>query len=143
MSLNRFWLAVLLFAPAALAQQWEAGGLGGFGITRDTTITNATGSASAGFKNGPLFGAFAGSNDYRYLGGEVSYLYRQSDAKLSSAAREVPFGGHTQFLDFRFLVHLQAEKRVCVRFWRSGAGLLSIRGQARRTQRSRSTTLGP
>jgi hypothetical protein len=91
--------------PLAFAQNWEAGGLGGFGFTRETTVTRTTGTASTGFKNGVAFGTFGGSNDYNYLAGEASYMYRMSDLKASGGGREVTLAGHMQFLDFRLLVH--------------------------------------
>jgi hypothetical protein len=120
--------AGLLVAPAAMAQEWEAGALGGYAFTKNTTIRNPAGSVSAGFKNGPAFGFFAGSNEYRYLGGEASYLYRQADVKLGGGGSEVSFSGHTQFVDFRFLLHF-AETNARVRpFVAIGGGVAVYSG---------------
>lgn len=97
--------AGLLAAPAALAQEWEAGALGGYAFSPEVTVRSDAGSVSTGFKKGPAFGFFAGSNEHRYLGGEISYLYRGADIKLNGAGSEASFGAQTHFVDFRFLVH--------------------------------------
>ena len=117
-----------LFAPLAAAQQWEAGGIGGFGITSDATVKNGSTSASTGFKPGVLFGAYAGSNDYSRLGGEASYVYRMSDLRVSSGGREVTMTGHTQFLDFRFLVHFSPREARIRPFAAVGGGVAIYSG---------------
>src|SRR3974377_987716 len=120
---NKFAVgAILAFSACAMGQQqWEAGALGGYGITTDVTVTNGANSATTGFKSGPLFGFMAGSNDYRRLGGEASYIYRQSDLKLSGSGHDVNFGGHTHFVDFRFVIHF-ADRENCFRAVVAGGG---------------------
>jgi hypothetical protein len=127
-SLSRICLAAALFASLTAAQTWEAGALGGFGITRDTSVTSAAGSASTGFKNGGTFGVFGGANDYSYIGGEASYLYRLSDLKVSSGGTQVNFAGHTQFLDFRFLVHFASREKRFRPFVAVGGGVAIYSG---------------
>jgi hypothetical protein len=121
-------LTFTLVAPLAVAQEWEVGGLGGVGIVPDTTVKNAAGTASTGFKTGVAFGAFGGSNDYRYLGGEASYIYRESDLRLSNRGTEVTFGGHTQFLDFRLLVHFAPKESRFRPFVAAGGGVAIYSG---------------
>jgi hypothetical protein len=126
--LTQIFLAAAVFASLAAAQTWEAGVLGGFGITPDKSVSTASGSASVGFKNGGTFGIFGGANDYSYIGGEASYLYRLSDLKLSSGGTEVDFAGHTQFLDFRFLVHFAAREKRFRPFVAVGGGVAIYSG---------------
>lgn len=123
MRLNRICLAMALLTPALVAQQWEAGGLGGFGITPEVTAKGPDGSASTGLKNGAMFGAFGGSNDYARLGGEASYIYRVNDLRVSAGGQEVTFAGHTQFLDFRMLVHLSPRESKVRPFVAVGGGV--------------------
>ena len=122
-SLTRIFSAGVLFASLAAAQTWEAGVLGGFGITPSTTVTTADGTASTGLKNGGTFGVYGGANDYSYIGGEASYLYRMSDLKLTSGGTQVDLSGHTQFLDFRFLVHFAAREKRFRPFVAVGGGV--------------------
>ncbi len=126
--LIRVFLAAAVFASLAAAQIWEAGVLGGFGITPDKSVTSADGSATTGLKNGGTFGIFGGANDYKYIGGEASYLYRLSDLKLSSGGTQVDFAGHTQFLDFRFLVHFAAREQRFRPFVAVGGGVAIYSG---------------
>lgn len=123
MKLNYIFGVVALGAPLLCAQQWEAGGLGGFGITPELTAKSADGSASTGLKNGALFGAFGGSNDYGRLGGEASYIYRVSDLKVSSGGQEASFAAHSQFLDFRMLVHFAPRESKVRPFVAVGGGV--------------------
>jgi len=121
--LNRISLIMTLFASVAFAQQWEAGGIGGFGITPDATATGSAGSASIGLKNGGMLGGFAGADDYARLGGEASYLYRFSDLKVSSGGQEVNLAGHSQFVDFRMLVHFAPRESNIRPFVAVGGGV--------------------
>lgn len=125
---TQIFLASALFASIAAAQTWEAGVLGGFGVTPDKSVSSAAGSASTGFKNGGTFGIFGGANDYSYIGGEASYLYRLSDLKVSSGGTQVDFAGHTQFLDFRFLVHFAAREKRFRPFVAVGGGVAIYSG---------------
>jgi hypothetical protein len=103
----RATLITLSMAASAFTQhQWEAGALGGYSITRNVSISNSSrSSVSTGFENGPVWGFVAGSNDYRFLGGEASYLYSGSGIKVDGAGQKVRFGAETHFVDFRLLLH--------------------------------------
>jgi hypothetical protein len=127
-SVNRVCWAAGFFASLVAAQTWEAGGLGGFGITPSTSVTSPDGSASTGLKNGGSFGVFGGANDYSYIGGEASYLYRMSDLKVTSGGTEVDLTGHTQFLDFRFLVHFAVREKRFRPFVAVGGGVAIYSG---------------
>lgn len=127
-SVTRVCWAAGFFASLVAAQTWEAGGLGGFGITPSTSVTSPDGSASTGLKNGGSFGVFGGANDYSYIGGEASYLYRMSDLKVTSGGTEVDLTGHTQFLDFRFLVHFAVREKRFRPFVAVGGGVAIYSG---------------
>lgn len=126
---NRFAVgAALAFSCCATAQVWEMGALGGYGFTDNVTVKNGTNSATAGLKSGPMFGFVAGSNDYNRFAGEASYIYRYSDLKLSGAGSDVSFGGHTQFVDFRFLVHFADREQRLRPFVAIGGGVAVYTG---------------
>jgi hypothetical protein len=118
----------LLTAPAGLAQDWEAGALGGYSFTPEVTVQNTAGSVSTGFKHSPLFGFFAGATEHRYLGGEASYLYRLGDIKANSGGQEVSFGAQTHFVDFRFLVHFATTEASVRPFVAIGGGVAVYSG---------------
>jgi hypothetical protein len=113
--------SAILIAPSVSAQDlWEMGALGGYVFDRNVTITNSTGqSASTRFNNGAVWGFVAGANEYKYLGGEASYLFRGSDIKASSGGTNVTFGAHTHFVDFQ---------AVCGRLSPWVAASLSMKG---------------
>jgi hypothetical protein len=99
--------AVVLAAATASAQQWDVGIVGGIGMATDFTVKNASTSAAAGFKNGAVFGAYAGEDSFRYWSGEVNYLYRQSNFKLEGAGKSADFAGHTHLITFDMLGHFR------------------------------------
>jgi hypothetical protein len=119
---------MVVFCCGATAQVWEMGALGGYGVTKNVTVNNASSSADAGLKSGPMFGFVAGSNDYQRLAGEASYLYRQSDLKLSGAGKSATFGGHTQFVDFRLLLHFTDREQRLRPFVAIGGGVAIFTG---------------
>src|SRR5579871_4856349 len=69
-------------------QSWSIGAAGGFGFYHDATITNATGTANAGF--GPRFalGGVLGEDVAEHFGGELRYTYRDGDTELKFNGRE-------------------------------------------------------
>lgn len=102
--------ALAVSAAALCAQQkqeWELGVIGGYGYAPSLTVKNATASASTGFKQGLVVGAFAGHDTYRYWSGEANYLYRQSDLKLEGSGKSASFGAHTHLITGDFLGHLR------------------------------------
>lgn len=121
--------AVLLaLAPACMAQEWEVGGLGGYGFQTGLSAKNAAGSAATGFKSGGTWGAVGGQNMHRRLGGEIRYEFRWGDAKVSSGGQEAAFRAHAHLIHYDLLYHF-ADKGSKVRvFVAAGGGAKVIRG---------------
>src|SRR5437764_2788552 len=96
------WLFVCTLALAGLgrAQEWEIGGLAGAGFMSGVSVATAAASATTGFKTGGAFGAFAGSNLYPHLSGEIRYMYQMSDLKLSSRGTEASFTGVSHAISY-------------------------------------------
>jgi Outer membrane protein beta-barrel domain len=121
-------LLTLGLAGIGQAQEWEIGGIGGAGFMNGMDIARPGSSASTGFKTGVAFGAFAGSNLYAHLSGEIRYTYQMSDLKLSGNGSEVTFTGVAHVIHYDLLYH-PANKRSKVQpFVAAGAGIKLYRG---------------
>ncbi len=121
-------MLVGLAATDCLAQEWSLGVAGGFGFTRNLTVTNSTGSGKAGFKPGLAVGAYAGNDMYERWGGELRYLYRVSNLKVSGGGQEAGFSGETHVVHYDFLYHT-ADRDAKVRpFLAAGGGVKVFRG---------------
>ena len=112
----------IALAPACLAQQqWEIGAVGGFGFPRADTVTNATGSAKAGFENGAAAGAIAGQNLYSHLGGEMRYTYRFGALMVSGGGSKATFAAQTHAIHYDLLFY-SAPRGARVRPYVAGGG---------------------
>jgi hypothetical protein len=100
----------LLAAGAASAQkgEWEVGAIGGYGYAPHLTVSNKTGSADTGIRHGAVVGVFAGEDMYEHWSGELRYLYRFSNLKLSSGdIKAANFSAHTHIITADFLGHFR------------------------------------
>lgn len=119
----------VVFGAAAMAQEetLEAGAIGGFGFGQDVTITGPAGSAKAGFANGAALGAYFGGDSGDRWGGEMRYLYRFSDARLSGNGASPQFNAQTNIMTGEILGYFkkrEAKTRPYVAF---GGGIKWIR----------------
>lgn len=106
--LKKLALTALLAAGVACAQEWEIGAIGGYGYAPHLTVSNKTGSANTGIRHGAVAGVFAGEDMYDYWSGEIRYLYRFDDLKLSSGNIKAPdFSAHTHIVTADFLGHFR------------------------------------
>jgi hypothetical protein len=126
--LKGFLLACCLALSAASAQEWYVGGTGGYSFTPDISIKSPAGSANTGFNSGGAFGAFFGDDMYNYWGGEVRYLYQQTDLKLSGSGQSVHFGAHQNIIHADFLGHFRPRESRVRPFVAFGAGIRFIQG---------------
>ncbi|MEQ1883422.1 MAG: outer membrane beta-barrel protein [Bryobacteraceae bacterium] len=97
----------ILAAATASAQEWDVGITGGFAMANDLTVKNGANSANAGFKNGAVFGVYAGQDMYRYWSGEANYLYRRSDLKMEGNGKSSTLDGHTHLITGDILAHFR------------------------------------
>jgi hypothetical protein len=124
------YLLMLCFLSwaAALAQEWELGAHGGFGYPLNPDVTSAAGSGSAGLKYGPAAGVVAGNNMYERLSGEMHYVYRSSNLKVTGANQEAGFGGESHMVHYDLLYHA-ADRDARIRpFLAGGGGIRVFRG---------------
>jgi hypothetical protein len=123
---SRLWIRLvftLIVCCGACCAQWELGLLGGGAMASvGTSISNGTaGSANSGFKEGFVGGALLGSDSNDHWAGEVRYLYRSGDAKLSSGSSEATFAAYQQIVHFDLLYHFQ-KRSSKVRFFVAAGG---------------------
>jgi hypothetical protein len=119
---------VFLTASVAVAQEWEFGVAGGFGFSRNPTVTNSTGSGKAGLKPGLAAGAVAGNDLYERISGEMHYLYRASNLKVSGGGQVAGFGGESHLVHYDLLYHA-ADRGSRIRpFLAGGGGVRVYRG---------------
>jgi Outer membrane protein beta-barrel domain len=131
---NRFKRVYILMAMSgflaagAFGQEWYVGAIGGYGFAPSLTVKGPSGSANTGFDNGYAAGAFFGGDTYQYWGGEVRYLYRQSDLKLESGGTSAHFTAHTNILHADFLYHFRPRESSVRPFIAFGAGMKFLDG---------------
>ena len=110
------------------AQEWEIGGIAGAGFMNGNGISTAAASATTGFKSGGAFGAFAGSNLYPHLSGEIRYTYQMNDLKISSGGTEATFKGVSHAIAYELLYHPAPRRSKAQPFVAAGAGIKVFRG---------------
>jgi hypothetical protein len=125
-------LTVCLFAlslgGSCLAQEWEIGGAAGFAFYKNMKVTRASGSATAGFKEGAAFSAFGTQNLYNRLGGQFRYTYQMSDLKVSSGGTEATFGGRSQAFHYDLLFYASDKESKLRPFAAAGGGVKLYEG---------------
>ena len=127
--LKGFILGCCLAGGAAFGQgQYYLGAMGGGGFTPDLSVQGTSGKANASLSNGGAFGALFGDDMYNYWGGEVRYLYRVGDLKLSSAGTSAHFEARTNIIHADFLGHLRPRESRIRPFIAFGAGIRIIKG---------------
>lgn len=117
-----------VLAGAAFGQGREFGVIGGWGYSPSLTLTGPTGTAQTGFRDGGAVGVYIGDTPYKYLGGEIRYLYRSSTMKLSSGGTTAEFDAHTQIVHMDLLGNLTPSDARIRPFVAAGAGVKLIEG---------------
>jgi hypothetical protein len=125
---SRFAALLGPLVATAFGQEWYLGATGGYAFAPDLTVNSPAGSASTGFDNGYAVGVFFGGDTYTYWGGEVRYLYRQSDLKLESGGVSTHFAANTNILNADFLWHLRPRESSLRPFIVFGAGMKFLDG---------------
>ena len=122
----RRWLVSLTLAAGSLCfgqSSWSIGAAGGFGFYHDATITNAAGSANAGF--GPRFaaGGVLGEDVSEHFGGELRYSYRDGDSELKFHGQEANLDAASHAVHLDFLAYATRRHTRLRPFLAGGAGI--------------------
>ena len=126
--LSRALTLLLPFTSLVVAQNWEVGASGGYGLPRDLSVSGPTSTGSTGFKSGYAFGALLGNHITRMVGGEIRYTYRKSDLKVSSGSVEAAASGQSHALHYDVLIHATPKRSAIRPFLAVGAGVKLFRG---------------
>jgi hypothetical protein len=131
----KFALFALLL-PAAWAQEYEFGGIFGYGFYRDATVYSPNGYATAGIRNRFAAGVVVGQNMYEYISGEVRYLYQDGDPFVSSGPLRGNMNGQSHAFDYSLLFHARPREAKLQPFFEVGAGAkyYRVNGPAPQTQ---------
>jgi len=114
--------------PAATAQQWEFGVMGGGALYLNNSVAAASVSGNTGFKPGFSAGGWIGHNNLGHFGGEVRYLFQRNDMKVSSGGQEYTFGGQTHVIHYDFLIHATSGEDRVRPYVAIGGGFKGYRG---------------
>jgi hypothetical protein len=125
-----------LAAPAAWAQSYEFGALGGGSFHfADKDIQGLRRSAEAGFKSGFSAAVIVGHNMYRYVGGEIRYTWQRHNLSLEGDNASVSFGGESHAIHYDFLVHAAPRGSAVRPYVSFGGGVKIFRGTGQETAR--------
>lgn len=122
-----FVLAASAMAPAAIAQQWEFGVMGGGALNLNNSVTGAA-TGDVGFKPGFSAGGWIGHNNLGRYGGEIRYLFQRQDMKVSSGGQQYTFGGQTHLVHYDFLIHANSGEDRVRPYVAIGGGFKGYRG---------------
>jgi hypothetical protein len=111
-----------LLLPVAWAQEYEFGGIGGYGFYRGATVFSPNGEATAGIRNRFAAGVVVGQNMYEYISGEVRYLYQDGDPFVSSGSVRGNVNGQSHAFDYSLLFHARPREAKLQPFFEIGAG---------------------
>jgi hypothetical protein len=124
-------LLLLLGAASSLAcfaQEYEIGGAAGYGFYRNATLTRPNGEADAGFRPGLAASVVAGNQMHRYLGGEVRYVYRDNDLRISSGGQDATFRGRAHIVHYDALLTAGSREARIRPYFAFGGGIKIYQG---------------
>jgi len=99
--------AALLCASACFAQEWQLGGVIGYGWYRDVRVNGPGEQASAGIRNRFAAGAVLTEELYEHVSGEIRYMYHDGDPFLSLNGRTASMQGQSHSFTYELLLHLR------------------------------------
>jgi hypothetical protein len=111
-------------ATAALAQQWEVGGVAGGSFLNTVPASGAT----AGFASGVVAGGFLGTRLLPHLSGEARYEFFQSDLQLTDNGQTAKFAGRTHALHYDVLFHFNNTESKVQFYAAAGGGVKIFQG---------------
>ncbi len=121
-------ILVLTASGAALAQQWEFGGVGGGGFLSNVSATSSLGSATAGFQPGGTVGAFFGQNLFPNFTGEIRYEFMQNNLELKNSGQTAHFTGYAHAIHYDLLWHTNKKNSKVQFFLVAGGGVKIFQG---------------
>jgi len=122
-------LILLLPLPCfLLGQSWEVGAVGGYGISRDVSVTSGSTTGKTGFAPGYTFGGLLGNQISRHFGGEIRYTYQADDMHVTSGSTETKASAHSQAIHYDILIHATSKESAIRPFLAVGGGVKFYQG---------------
>lgn len=118
----RFAAAAVLFVTAAGAQNWELGGIAGYGFYHNGSITGASGTQQAGITDRIVAGGVICEDLFEHLSGEARYLYGGGHPFLSMPGFRTEMDGRTHTLTYDALFHLRERAQRLRPYLAAGIG---------------------
>lgn len=121
----RLKLAALLLAGVAgnlMAQGWEIGAGGGYGLYRNGSVWAPAGIVSAGVRNRFTITSWLGENSCGRLSGEVRYTYQDGDPFLETGGLRTNVQGQSHAFHYGLLLHLRDENAAFRPYLTAGLG---------------------
>jgi hypothetical protein len=122
-SANALLVLLLLACTPALAQNWELGIAGGYGLYRNGRIFSPNGTIGAGFRNRFAVSAVLGEELYEHLGGEFRFTYHDGDPFLEGAGAKTNLEGHSHAFNYNLLLHIRRRDRAFRPYVSVGGGM--------------------
>jgi hypothetical protein len=124
-----------VLVTACSAQEWEIGGSAGIGATLNQTVTRDNVSGKAGFRPGFAASVVGGTHLKNRVSGEIRYLFRDSDLRLSSGGTGVRFAGESHTVHYDMLVAPGRKGASFRPFLAFGGGVKVYRGTGKEQSR--------
>lgn len=128
MRLARTFAVGIAVLPAAWGQQWEVGGVVGWGFYTSQNVTSATGTASASIQPNVSASFWIDGFSHRKFGGEVRYDYGMGDLHLSGGGTSASFAARSQALHYDLLWSFLGNEAPVQPFVAAGAGIKIYQG---------------
>ncbi len=116
------YLALILFACEAFAQQYEIGATVGYGIYHDGTIFSTSGTAEAGIRNRFAAGILLADEFSKYVSAEFVYLYHDGHPFLQTPGVKSDIQGNSDALTVGMLFHFKSRQHRWRTFLAAGTG---------------------
>ena len=117
------FLTFVLFSFSLQAQQWTMGAGAGGSIYRDASLTNATGSVSAGVASQAAAGIVVGDDANKFIGGEFRYTYIGGDLRLKSSSQTATMSSDSHAFHYDFLLYATPREARIRPFAAAGGGV--------------------
>jgi hypothetical protein len=121
---------VVLLAGAltgARGESAEWGLVGGGSFFPDKAVTAPFGKANAGFARGFAAGLWGGHN-YRWVGGEIRYLFEHQPLRVATGAARADFRGRSHAIHYNLLIHAAPAEAKLRPFVAVGGGIKGYQG---------------
>jgi hypothetical protein len=127
-TLSLLFAAMSVLPLPVYGQRWEfgAGAAGTFYTARSVSASSL--SAKAGFDNGWGATAWLGNDMFKYVGGEIRYMYQNNALKLEGNGQTYTFGARSQSIHYDFLLHATPRGSKIRPFVAFGAGFRGYEG---------------